>query len=756
MADLRLQSGRVQAQGISSLPQPNMNFGQQRREVEFQTAAESSSVLSRTLSNLSTQMFGMAQSMAESAGEEFVASNPITEKELEAMKNGDTASFKRKFSLNAFTASVNKFRAHELSSNFELEVVNDAAKIQQQIETGFQSDGKTPYVVDAKKISEDWIAKTNGFGDVLARYSPDAAYKFRATAAVHGNRVLLAATKAASEKRFLQNQVRIEAEISLHAASLSSIINGYQGNNPAELLSLITAERERVVGNATVLGGLPAQKLAIEKTAGIETEVMTAMFENYIFSEGKGEVGDVVALQQRIRENKLPPKLQNMWGIMSDKQRKDVRAAIETQFASLAKTKEDQKKVQNSELKVKANESILIYLEGSSTLEQKATALNNLYEISLTNPDIVSGQFLKIDLPKMLDEKVEDDAAGLAVLLDGLRNNKYSTAEEVLTAARANKVTSKTAFQLSKEYLPKDAGERSRVEKLADIEHKIRTRVIKKGDLSGLKAALAGSGLSMADAPSNFIGLLNEEDAKIEKEDNSLALAKLNDLIESGELSSSEQVYYKAQQSGFGYISPTSLKGLYSKVTDRKARLEAQAATIGRQVTEDSGARSPTSKAVIELDATQSAKDKYDNLLKEFNDNKKNGKPYFTDSNGEKIYRPPSMNDAGNFVRKKGLDDTVKRRIEATRQSLASNWGANGSLLGNKVPEQLRSTSKLASIEAKFKEDMTVDPTYREALSRELKRLGIDPTSKEGQSAIEDIIAQQRSIEKALRKSGRP
>jgi hypothetical protein len=113
------------------------------------------------------------------------------------------------------------------------------------------------------------------------------------------------------------------------------------------------------------------------------------------------------------------------------------------------------------------------------------------------------------------------------------------------------------------------------------------------------------------------------------------------------------------------------------------------------------------------------------------------------------------MNDAGNFVRKKGLDDTAKRRIEATRQSLATNWGANGSLL-SKVPEQLRSTSKLSSIEAKFKEDMSVDPMYREALSRELKRLGIEPTSKEGQLAIEDIIAQQRSIEKALRKSGRP
>lgn len=751
MAETRLQSGRVQAQNISSLPQPNMNFGQRQPQVEFQAAAESSSVLSRTLSNLSTQMFGMAQSFAEKAGEEFVATNPVTEKELQAMRDGDTESFKRKFSLNAFDASVSKWRSHELASHFELEMVSNAAEIEQSIATG-----KT---VDVNKIAEDWQAKTKGFGDVLAGYSPDAAYKFRATAAVHGNRVLLAATKAASEQNFLKNQVKIEKDISLYPSTIRSVINNYNGDDPLILMEMISAERQRVVDSAMVLGGIPAQKLAIEKTAGIESDAMKAMFQEFIFSDNKGDIGDKVMFERRIRENTLPPKLKNMWGAMSDAQRKAVRDGIDAEFTSLAKLKEDQKKVQKDAAAVSANEQILIYLEGSTTLEQKAIALNNLYEISLAHPDVISAQTLKIDLPKLLDEKAEDDPVGLATLLEGLRNKKYSTADQVLAAARENKVTGKTAFQLSKEYLPKDSTERSRIEALANIEHRLRNRSasdgIKKGDLNGLKNALGLQNLSMADAPPTFLALLNEDDVKIEKEDNSLALAKLNDLIESGELSSSEQVYYKAQQSGFGYISPTSLKGLYSKVTDRKARLDAQAATIGRQVTEDSGAKSPTSKAVIELDATQNAKDKYDNLLKEFNDNKKNGKPYFTDSNGEKIYRPPSMNDAGNFVRKKGLDDTVRRRVEATRQSLATNWGPNGSML-SKVPEQLRSTSKLSSMRATFKDDMSVDPTYIEALSRELRRLEINPTSKEGQMAIEDIVAQQRSIEKALRKSGRP
>lgn len=761
MADLRLQSGRVQAQGISSLPQPNMNFGQQRREVEFQTAAESSSVLSRTLSNLSTQMFGMAQSMAESAGEEFAANNPITEKELEAMKNGNTDAFKRKFSLNAFTASVNKFRAHELSSNFELEVVNDAAKIQQQIETGFQSDGKTPYVVDAKKISEDWIAKTNGFGDVLARYSPDAAYKFRATAAVHGNRVLLAATKATSEQRFLQNQVKIEAEISLHAASLSSIINGYQGNNPAELLSLITAERERVVGNATVLGGLPAQKLALEKTAGIEADVMKATFENYVFSERTGEIGDTTAFLQRVRDKKLPPKLQNMWDIMSETQRKDVRAAMETQFASLAKTKEDQKKVQKDAAKVLANEKIMIYLEGSTTLEQKAIALNELYEISLNHPDVISAQTLKIDLPKLLEEKAEDSPDGQMKLLQGLRDKTITTPEEVLAKAREYRVTSKTAFQLAKEYLPKDSTERARVEALAEIEHRLRNRSapdgIKKGDLKGLKNALGLQKLSMADAPSTFLTLLNEDDEKIEKETDQRSLALLRTSIDDNEISTAIQVYNEAKSGKYGYISPSDLKGLYSRVSEVRDKLDSQSTRAGSNIADAVAPKNNITRADIEIRAKRETDDKYESLTKEY---KANG--FFIRFDGTKSKNKPQMSDAEAFTTKKFSDDKKAKNIEAFEANIKTNYGPDSPYLTSKEHALKPDFYNLRPTFLNDK-DMTADPTYVKAIIRELKRLGIkeeDPreekfTTKVGQQLGQNLINDQRQLEKAKRSLGR-
>ena len=63
-------------------------------------------------------------------------------------------------------------------------------------------------------------------------------------------------------------------------------------------------------------------------------------------------------------------------------------------------------------------------------------------------------------------------------------------------------------------------------------------------------------------------------------------------------------------------------------------------------------------------------------------------------------------------------------------------------------------TSNLHNIRPTFLDDsnLTVDPVYIENLRRELRRIDIDPDSKAGQGAIDDIVGAQRSIERRLRK----
>ena len=480
MAETRLQSGRVQAQNISSLPQPNMNFGQQQPQIEYQAGAESSSVLARTISNLSREMYGMAQSTAESAGEEFVASNPITEVELKAMRDGDTSVFKREFSLNAFSAAVRKFKSQELSAHLELEMSNDAAETQQAIELGRDKKGNA-YTVDVNKIAEAWQAKTKGYGDSLAAIDPSAAYKFRAAAAVNGNRLLLTATKAASEQNFLKNQVKMDASVRLYTNIVRDTITSKSDTlDAAQLQSELDYQRETIIGNALTLSGVAGQKYAIEKTAEIETDVKKAIFQNYVFTENKGTIGDQVALEQKIRTKTLPPFLQKMWDGMSPQQQKAVRDGMAAEYQSLIKIKDDQKVLADKDLDIAVAGALDTVYDKFSSPERRTEAMVFLRSTSLTNPDKVSPKFLAIDLPKSLSEKVDDDPGGKADIIENFRNNKYATVRDALDDAIGLGVTPATAITLAKEYLPKDATEKARLQNLADIEQDLRTKKYQK------------------------------------------------------------------------------------------------------------------------------------------------------------------------------------------------------------------------------------------------------------------------------------
>ena len=154
----RLESGRTQLAGISALPQPNMNFGQQRPELEYQARADASTNLSRMISNLSSSMFSQAEKLATAAGEEFVLSNPQDIKAIQASIDGDTANFKRQFSINAFSTAVNSMQGSELAAGAEIEYLNKVNSIHQKIQTGKNADG-SEYVVDTAKIAEELKAQ---------------------------------------------------------------------------------------------------------------------------------------------------------------------------------------------------------------------------------------------------------------------------------------------------------------------------------------------------------------------------------------------------------------------------------------------------------------------------------------------------------------------------------------------------------------------------------------------------------------------
>lgn len=742
----RLQSGNVQVAGISSLPQPNMNFGTQRPEIAYQAAADASSSLGKVISNLSASMFEQANKLADAAGAEFVADNPITQKEIDAMVNGDTKTFSERFTQNAFGAAVNKWRAHELSAYFELQTIEKANDYQIALETGKDKNGNE-FKLTLKEIAEDWTAHTKGNSSALAQYSPDASYKYRATAAVHGNKVLVTAAKMDSERKFLQNQVYIERDIQQFGQTIRNTIETYKDSSPEQMQTQLTAARQRLTQAALVLGGIPAQKLAIEKSAEIELEVKTAMFQKHIF---EGNIGDSAAFMQKIRDGKLPPSLQNIWNTMSPPEQRKVRDAVDSEITALMKRKEDNKKVEDQEINQNISFSLMTLYDPNSKVDAQLLAKNYLTSIVLTRPDLMSAKTYA-DTLKSLEQDAVDNYQGLAKFDQWLRENSNTvTAQEALKYGIELGVTPKTAIEKFEKYTPKDAKERQRLEALFKIETKLRNKQIKKGDLPALEKELNNARLTLADAPADFNRLLFEDLPATEIKTNRAHFAALNDAINDSTITTATGILNAIKNSKY-VLEDADYEKLVSYLNTKKQADNAALQSGANRVADITNSKVPATRAENVIQAKADIDSTFEKLQKDFKRDK-----FFVNEFGEKEYRAPKITDAENIVSFRTVDSKRTKQLKEQRDSLASDYGPNPTT-GKFSESERKKGIKLLDIIPTFKagDPPKADQNYIDKVTREYMRIrGIaDPNklTKTHRMEIQEIIEQQEAIAKKER-----
>lgn len=737
----RLQSGNVQVAGISSLPQPNMNFGTQRPEIAYQAAADASSSLGKVISNLSASMFEQANKLADAAGAEFVADNPITQKEIEAMVNGDTKTFSERFTQNAFGAAVNKWRAHELAAYFELQTIEKANDYQIALETGKDKNGNE-FKLTLKEIAEDWKANTDGNSAALAQFSPDASYKYRATAAVHGNKVLVTAAKMDSERKFLQNQVYIERDIQQFGQTVRNTIETYKDSSPEQMQTELTAARQRLTQAALVLGGIPAQKLAIEKSAEIELEVKTAMFQKHIF---EGNIGDSAAFMQKIRDGKLPPSLQNIWNTMSPPEQRKVRDAVDSEITALMKRKEDNKKVEDQEINQNISFSLMTLYNPNSKVDAQFLAKNYLTSIVLTRPDLMSAKTYA-DTLKSLEQDAVDDYQGLAEYDEWLRNNSNTvTAQEALQKGIGLRVTPKTAIEKFEKYTPKDAKERQRLEALFKIETKLRSKEIKKGDLPALERELKDARLTLADAPADFNRLLFEDLPATEIKTNRAHFAALNDAINDSTITTATGILNAIKNNKY-VLEDADYEKLVSYLNTKKQADNAALQSGANRVAEAIGSKNTKIDAENKVKARDDIDNTFEQLQKDFKRDK-----FFVDEFGKKVYSPPKVTDAEAIVTFRTNDSARMKQLKDQRDSLANDFGPDpkSNIFSEK---EIKKGIKLLDIIPTFKPGDTpkVDQNYIDKITREFMRIrGItDPNklTKSDRIQIQNLIDAQEAI----------
>jgi hypothetical protein len=160
------------------------------------------------------------------AGQQFAAENPLSTEQLNAMSAGNMSGITLGSPMNAYGLALRKARAIELSAHAEVDGRAQLVKLLDAAERG---------EVDTNVILDKVTAITNGYGQSLARVDPDASFKYRASMATLGSRVVDKAAEIDGRKRLLTNSVALDRDyqttlraISLYSSSSPSIGPSYR------------------------------------------------------------------------------------------------------------------------------------------------------------------------------------------------------------------------------------------------------------------------------------------------------------------------------------------------------------------------------------------------------------------------------------------------------------------------------------------------------------------------------------------------
>lgn len=265
----QVQGGQVQIGGVPNAVLPEVQFGQRDVSSGYQAQARYQQSVSTVIDRMTQTVFGVAEGMSQRAGLQFAAENPLTTEQLEAMSKGDMSQVSLGSPLNVFNSAVRKARAIEVSGHAEVEAREQMVVLLEKANMG---------QMDATQAQDQIAAITNGYGEALAQIDPDASYKYRATMAAVGGRVLEKVAELDGQKRMIGNTVKVQRlyttmqqEIALASTTKMPIDQRTGQEIPADVY--IDALKTNFLSNAQALIGTNA---ALQYVNNIDNDINVA------------------------------------------------------------------------------------------------------------------------------------------------------------------------------------------------------------------------------------------------------------------------------------------------------------------------------------------------------------------------------------------------------------------------------------------------------------------------------------------------
>lgn len=344
-----LESGQIMlrgAQGGVPMAQPQLQVAE---PIAARAAAQQAGTLAQMLDRMSESAFQQAGKLAQQEALQFAADNPITPEQIELAKNG--ATIVPGLAGNIYTDALRKARGLQLASHFEIEGRNELSKMLTEIQSGKAT---------GEQISQKIATFTDGYSKALASQDPEAAIKFRATMATHGNTVLNAAYEAQMKREQQQKLIKLDMDID----NVGKLLYAAAAQVPDQFDALADIHRRNISTTALTLGNLGVQREYSDKfekmVRAAKVSVITNQLQNdAYFTNTTQTIADI-----RSGSLGMGNKYNNMLiGLVATDQAAvdDIVKTFRAEISARISQREDAEKLDKRQRDIKVNDLMIEY-----------------------------------------------------------------------------------------------------------------------------------------------------------------------------------------------------------------------------------------------------------------------------------------------------------------------------------------------------------------------------------------------------------
>jgi hypothetical protein len=305
------------ARGVN--PQPIERTG-------LRAAANYQSNVAQSLDRISNTLFGVNRKLAEDAGYQYVAENPLTPEQLQAIARGDVRKVVTAGSgINIQQNVIRKARAFEIAGHADIEARKVIIDMLPDIEKGN---------ISSKDAQIKLATVLDGYSRSLVQIDPEASLKFRATIASLGNTVLEKAAVAELKRVKAENNIKLELDFQRVQQELEEVFSRsswgeFQDGTPLSPDQFSDAIKQSFITKAALIGGQEQALQYVQKFPAAIRQAKVNAVTRYVTTDtemtkdpldtyGRLRRGDVGMMSQVYQSMDQDDKAKVISNLMSD------------------------------------------------------------------------------------------------------------------------------------------------------------------------------------------------------------------------------------------------------------------------------------------------------------------------------------------------------------------------------------------------------------------------------------------------------